>query len=111
MTAAAGIRPPQRLRQARDRRTAWAVVTDAVRVLSVTRPAFSALLNERATVSPEMAHRREKAFGVSMDIPMRMQNSHVIVEVGERNNEIRVTQFTGNRWPTVRELHVNGSRC
>ena len=31
-------------------------VTGAARVLGVTRPALSALLNERASLSPEMAH-------------------------------------------------------
>jgi antitoxin HigA-1 len=53
-------------------------VTDAARVLGVTRPALSALLNERATLSPEMALRIEKGFGVPMDTLMRMQNSHDI---------------------------------
>jgi antitoxin HigA-1 len=55
-------------------------VTDAARVLGVTRPALSALLNERATLSPEMALRLEKAFGVSMDTLMRMQNSYDIAQ-------------------------------
>ena len=44
--------------------------------LSVTRAALSAVLNERAHLSPEMALRIEKAFGVSMDTLMRMQNSY-----------------------------------
>jgi antitoxin HigA-1 len=42
-------------------------VTDAAKALGVTRPALSALLNERAALSPELALRIEKAFGVSMD--------------------------------------------
>lgn len=50
-------------------------VTDAARALGVTRSALSALLNERAALSPEMALRVEKAFGVSMDTLMRMQLS------------------------------------
>lgn len=49
-------------------------VTDAAQALGVTRPALSALLNERSHLSPEMALRIEKAFGVSMDTLMRMQN-------------------------------------
>jgi addiction module HigA family antidote len=53
-------------------------VTDAAKALGVTRPALSALLNERAALSPEMALRIEKAFGVSMDTLMRMQNSYDI---------------------------------
>jgi len=38
-------------------------VTDAAHALGVTRPALSALLNERAHLSPDMALRIEKAFG------------------------------------------------
>ena len=46
-------------------------VTAAAQVLGVTRPALSALLNERASLSPEMALRIEKAFGISMETLMR----------------------------------------
>ena len=53
-------------------------VTESARTLGVTRPALSALLNERASLSPEMALRIEKAFGVSMDTPMQMQTSYDI---------------------------------
>src|SRR5258707_15245422 len=52
-------------------------VTDAAKALGVTRPALSALLNERAALSSEMALRIEKAFGVSMDTLMRMQNGYI----------------------------------
>ena len=41
-------------------------VTGAAEVLGVTRATLSTLLNERAHLSPEMALRVEKAFGVSM---------------------------------------------
>jgi antitoxin HigA-1 len=47
-------------------------VTEAAKVLGVTRPALSALLSQLAALSPEMALRIEKAFGVSMDTLMRM---------------------------------------
>ncbi len=68
-------------------------VTDAAHVLGVTRPALSALLNERAHLSPEMALRIEKAFGVSMDTLMRMQNSYDIAQVRKREKEIKVQPF------------------
>jgi addiction module HigA family antidote len=42
-------------------------VTRAAEVLGVTRATLSTLLNERAHLSPEMAVRIEKAFGVSME--------------------------------------------
>jgi addiction module HigA family antidote len=50
-------------------------VTEAARVLGVSRPAVSNLLNGNADLSGEMALRIEKAFGVSMDTLFRMQLS------------------------------------
>ncbi len=70
-------------------------VTDAAQALGVTRPALSALLNQRANLSPEMAIRIEKAFGVSMDTLMRMQNSFDIAQARRREGEIKVARFVG----------------
>ena len=69
-------------------------VTRAAEALGVTRPALSAFLNERAQLSPEMAIRIEKAFGVSMDTLMRMQNSYDIAQARKREGEINVKPFT-----------------
>lgn len=69
-------------------------VTEAAAVLGVTRATLSTLLNERASLSPEMALRIEKAFGVSMDILMRMQSSYDIARTRERASEIKVAPFT-----------------
>lgn len=68
-------------------------VTDAARALGVTRPALSALLNARASLSPEMALRIEKAFGVSMETLMRMQNSFDIAEARKRAGDIKVSPY------------------
>src|SRR3982075_67273 len=68
-------------------------VTDPAKVLGVTRPALSALLNERAALSPEMALRIEKAFGVSMDSLMRMQNSYDMAQARRRAGQIKVARF------------------
>jgi antitoxin HigA-1 len=68
-------------------------VTEAARVLGVTRPALSALLNERSSLSPEMALRFEKAFGLSMDTLMRMQNSFDIAAARRREKEIDVLPY------------------
>ncbi|MGE0280184.1 MAG: HigA family addiction module antitoxin [Rhizobiaceae bacterium] len=68
-------------------------VTAAAAVLGVTRPALSAFLNERSALSPEMALRIEKAFGVSMDTLMRMQNSFDIAQARKRENEIMVARY------------------
>jgi addiction module HigA family antidote len=70
-------------------------VTAAADVLGVTRATLSTLLNERAHLSPEMALRVEKAFGVSMDTLMRMQNSYDIAQTRKREGEIKVAPFKG----------------
>lgn len=70
-------------------------VTEAAVVLGVTRPALSALLNERAHLSPEMAIRIEKAFGLSMEVLMRMQNSYDIAQARKREGDIKVAPFRG----------------
>ena len=48
-------------------------VSKAAEVLGVRRATLSDLLNEKAGLSPEMALRIEKAFGVSMDTLLKMQ--------------------------------------
>lgn len=70
-------------------------VTAAAEVLGITRAALSALLNERADLSPEMAIRIEKAFGVSMETLMRMQNSFDIAEARKRAGDIKVAPYAG----------------
>jgi addiction module HigA family antidote len=55
-------------------------VTQAAKVLGVTRAALSALLNGRAALSPDMALRIEKAFGPKMDTLLRMQIAYEIAE-------------------------------
>jgi addiction module HigA family antidote len=69
-------------------------VTEAAGALGITRAALSAFLNERSSLSPDMALRIEKAFGVSMDTLMRMQNSFDIARAREREGEIKVRRFT-----------------
>ena len=69
-------------------------VTAAARVLGVSRPAVSNLLNGHADLSGEMAMRIEKAFGVSMDTLLRMQTSYEIAETRRKASRIRVKPFT-----------------
>jgi len=68
-------------------------VTAAAGVLGVTRAALSAFLNERSSLSPEMAIRIEKAFGLSMETLMRMQNSFDIALARGREGEIVVARY------------------
>lgn len=70
-------------------------VTGAARVLGVPRATFSTFLNQRARLSPKMALRVEKAFGVSMDTLLRMQMSYDIAETRKRETEISVERYYG----------------
>jgi antitoxin HigA-1 len=72
-------------------------VTEGARVIGVTRAAFSAFLNERADLSPDMAIRLDKAFGVSMETLMRMQNSYDIAQAHKREGEIKVARYKPKR--------------
>jgi len=68
-------------------------VTNASRILGVTRPAVSRLLNGRASLSPEMALRFEKAFGLKMDTLLRMQTSYDIAQARKAANKIKVERY------------------
>jgi addiction module HigA family antidote len=65
----------------------------AAEVLGVGRPALSNLLNEKASLSPEMALRLEKAFGVKMDTLLRMQTRHDAHNMRQREKEIAVNKY------------------
>jgi addiction module HigA family antidote len=68
-------------------------VTAAAKVLGVSRPALSNLLNQNADLSGEMALRIEKAFGVSMDALMRMQAAYDIAQARKNAGKIRVRRY------------------
>jgi addiction module HigA family antidote len=68
-------------------------VTAAADVLDVSRQSLSTLLNGGADLSPDMALRIEKAFAVSMDTLMRMQNSYDIALARGREGEIKVDRY------------------
>ena len=70
-------------------------VTEAAAALGVTRPALSALLNGRASLTPEMALRIEKAFGPKMDTLVRMQTALDIANARARERDIRVRRYKG----------------
>ena len=68
-------------------------VTEAAKVLKVSRPTLSSLLNAKADLSGNMALRFEKAFGVDMDTLMRMQNSYDIAQTRSRAKAIKITRY------------------
>lgn len=68
-------------------------VTTAAGILGIGRPALSNLLNEKASLSPEMALRIEKAFGVKMDTLLRMQTRFDTQKMRQREKEIIVSRY------------------
>ena len=68
-------------------------VTEAAKVLGVSRPTLSGLLNAKADLSGDMALRFEKAFGVDMEALMRMQNSYDIARTRSRAKTIRIDRY------------------
>jgi addiction module HigA family antidote len=71
-------------------------VSTAARILDVRRATVSDLVNCKAALSPEMALRIEKAFGVNMDTLLRMQawwDSHMM---REKADTIAVRRYIPN---------------
>lgn len=68
-------------------------VTEAAKILRVSRPALSSLLNAKADLSGNMALRFEKAFGVDIETLMRMRNSYDIARTRGREKLIRVERY------------------
>ena len=57
------------------------------------RATLSDLLNGHAPLSPEMALRLEKAFGVKMDLLLRMQAVYDAARMRARAGEIKVERY------------------
>jgi addiction module HigA family antidote len=68
-------------------------VARAAEILGVRRATLSDLINGHAALSPEMALRIEKAFGVSMDMLLRMQAWYDTCVMRERAAEIDVQRY------------------
>lgn len=70
-------------------------VTDAARVLGVDRQTLSNLLNARSGISPEMAIRLEKAFGLPAREWLMRQLDHELAEAMHKADGIDVQPFVG----------------
>lgn len=68
-------------------------VKDAADHLRVARPTLSNMLNGKAALSPEMAIRFEKAFGVSARTLLRMQAAYDLVQVNAKADTIKVERL------------------
>lgn len=68
-------------------------VARAAEILGVGRPALSAVLNGRSSLSPEMALRFEKAFGVSMELMLKIQLQFDIAKARKGAKAIKVQRY------------------
>lgn len=68
-------------------------VTQAATHLGVGRAAVSALVNERASVSIEMAHRLAKAFGSTANHWMRMQLAYDLAQTQHLARSLEVARI------------------
>ena len=68
-------------------------VTEAARILGVRRATLSGLLNGKASLSPEMALRIEKAFDMSMDLMLRMQAWYDASRMRASAHEVMVQRY------------------
>ena len=75
-------------------------ITQAANALGVRRATLSDLLNEKSALSPEMALRIEKAFGVSMEMMLRIQTDWDIATTRRRASEFNVLPYQDQQ-PTM----------
>jgi addiction module HigA family antidote len=68
-------------------------VTEAARVLGVTRQALNNVVNEKSGISPEMAIRLSKAFGSTPETWVRMQGAFDLAVAMRDASKIRVARY------------------
>ncbi len=68
-------------------------VSKTAEILGIRRATLSDLIYGNATLSPEMALRLEKAFGVDLDMMLRMQAWYDATQVRQKAKEIRVERY------------------
>jgi addiction module HigA family antidote len=68
-------------------------VTEAAKALGVSRKTLSAILNERAGISPEMAMRLSIAFDTSAESWLNQQTQYDLWQIERRKKSLRVRKL------------------
>lgn len=68
-------------------------VTDAAKILGVTRLTLNNIVNEKSGISPDMAIRLSKAFGSTPEMWLRMQLAHDLAKARQHEDEIKVSRY------------------
>ena len=63
-------------------------ITVAAKKLGVSRQSLDAVVNERRSVTPEMALKLETVFGGTADVLLRMQTAFDIYNMRKRSSQI-----------------------
>ncbi|MBT5108900.1 MAG: HigA family addiction module antidote protein [Rhodospirillaceae bacterium] len=68
-------------------------ISKAAEITRMRRATLSDIVNGKARLSPDVAMRLEKAFGVSMALLLRMQTAHDVAKARERADDINVQRY------------------
>jgi len=68
-------------------------VTEAAKVLDVTRPTLSRIINSRSAISPEMAIRLSLAFGSTPEMWLRLQAAYDLAQARLSADAINVQRY------------------
>lgn len=68
-------------------------VTDAAKILGVTRLTLNNVVNGKNGISPEMAIRLSKAFGSTPEMWLRLQLAYDLAKAREREDQIKVSRY------------------
>ena len=68
-------------------------ITKAAGILGVRRATLSAVVNGKASLSPELALRVEKAFGPEVDHLLRIQAAYDAAQIRKRTKKIKVKRY------------------
>lgn len=70
-------------------------VTKIASLLKVSRQTVSAILNENAAISPEMALRIAKVFGGTPDIWLRLQVKYDLAHAAKKIKAYKLVPYSG----------------
>jgi len=68
-------------------------ITKAAAILGVRRATLSAVVNGKASLSPELAMRVEKAFGPEVDHLLRIQAAYDAAQIRKRAKQFKVKRY------------------
>ncbi len=68
-------------------------ISKAAEIIKIRRPTLSDIINGKARLNSDVALRLEKAFGVSMELLLRMQTAYEVAQARERSEEVDVQPY------------------